>query len=88
MNTPFNRDRNKVLVIHDNRVGHLNPSIAVSEMIEKSFFLQAELFQIPFLSKHLVSLFKKLSNFPRLFTAAARLIFKFPTALLHKYVSI
>lgn len=79
MNTPFNRDRNKVLVIHDNRVGHLNPSIAVSEMIEKRFFLQAELFQIPFLSKHLVSLFKKLSNFPRLYTAAARLIFKFPT---------
>lgn len=73
-----NQRRNKVLIIHDNRMGHLNPSIAVSEMIEKRFYLQGELFQIPFLSKRLVSLFKKLSNFPRLYTAAARLIFKCP----------
>lgn len=83
------RNRNKVLIIHDQRQGHLNPSIAVSEMISKQFYLQPEQFAIPTLSKRTVSIFKKLSHFPRLFNALGRMYFKFlPKSLEHTDVIV
>lgn len=77
MHSISKHNRSKVLVIHDNRIGHLNPSLAVAEMIEKRFYLHPEQFAIPTLPKRTVSIFKKLSHFPRLFNALGRLYFKF-----------
>lgn len=89
MSNTSTHNRSKVLIIHDNRIGHLNPAIAVSEMIEKRFYLQSEQFAIPTLPKRTVSIFKKLSHFPNLFRTLGRLYFKFlPRNLEHTDVIV
>lgn len=72
-----------VIVIHDGRKGHLNPSLAVAEIIQEKYSLGFQAFQLPItLSKKWVSLFKKFSNFPIFYKFLGQLFFKFePTGI-------
>ena len=64
-------------MIHDGRKGHLNPSLAVAEVIQEKYQLRFQTFQLPIkLSKKWVSLFKKISNFPMCYQVFGQLFFK------------
>ncbi|WP_173910253.1 ELM1/GtrOC1 family putative glycosyltransferase [Acinetobacter sp. Marseille-Q1618] len=66
-----------VIVIHDGRKGHLNPSLAVAEIVQEKYALGFHAFQLPMsMSKKWVSLFKKLSNFPIFYKIFGQLFFK------------
>ena len=66
-----------VLVIHDDRKGHLNPSLAVAEIIQEKYSCQFQKYLFSqHLNKKLISLFKKISHFPYLFKLLGKLIFK------------
>lgn len=67
-----------ILVIHDGRKGHLNPSLAIAEMISEQHPFNTISFQLPIqLNKKLVSILKKLSHFPQIFQIIGQIFFKF-----------
>ncbi|AWL29444.2 hypothetical protein DJ533_13090 [Acinetobacter defluvii] len=74
-----------VIVIHDGRKGHLNPSLAVAEIVQEKYALDLYAFQLPtILNKKWVSLLKKFSNFPVLYNMLGQLFFKIePTNIKH-----
>ena len=68
--------QSQILVVHDGRTGHLNPSLAIGEILEQQFRNSYETLKVPVnLGNSMVSLLKRLSWFPRLFGVMAKLIF-------------
>ena len=66
-----------ILVIHDGRKGHLNPSLAIAEMISEQHPFNTTSFQLPIqMNKKLISVLKKLSHFPKIFQIVAQVFFK------------
>lgn len=65
-----------ILLIHDNRAGHLNPSIGICDQIEDSFHTQISKIQTPYLKKWGVSLLKKMSWHPQFFDIFAQIAYK------------
>ena len=68
--------QSQILVVHDGHTGHLNPSLAIGEILEQQFRNSYETLKVPVnLGNSMVSLLKRLSWFPRLFRVMAKLIF-------------
>ena len=66
-----------VLIIHDERKGHLHPAMAVAEILEQQYALKSIAFRLPItLKKSMISMMKKLSYFPFLFQLFGKLCFK------------
>lgn len=65
-----------ILIVHDQRAGHLNPSLGVCDQIAESFETKINQIRTPDLKKWCVSLLKKLSWYPVLFDRFARIIYK------------
>lgn len=66
-----------ILVIHDGRKGHHNPSLAIAQAIQTKFFFEiCNYKQEQILSKRLTSVFKKASHFPWIFKLLSQLVFK------------
>lgn len=56
-----------ILIIHDNRAGHLNPSLGICEQLEGHFSVAIQEQICPNIKKWQISLLKKLSWHPKLF---------------------
>lgn len=65
-----------VLLIHDQRAGHLNPSLGVYDNLETAYSTTLYKIVTPTLKKWQISLLKKISWYPRLFDLFAALFFK------------
>ena len=65
-----------VLLIHDQRAGHLNPSLGVYDCLETAYSTTLYKIVTPTLKKWQISLLKKISWYPRLFDLFTALFFK------------
>ncbi|NNG77266.1 hypothetical protein HLH10_13455 [Acinetobacter sp. ANC 4277] len=65
-----------VLLIHDQRAGHLNPSLGIVDSLEKAYTTTLQKIITPNIKKWQISLLKKLSWYPSLFDIFASFIFK------------
>ncbi|CAM4341089.1 ELM1/GtrOC1 family putative glycosyltransferase [Acinetobacter pragensis] len=66
-----------ILVIHDGRNGHHNPSLAIAEILQTQYAFSIQNYkQNSMTSKRLTSLLKKASHFPWLFKLLSPLLFK------------
>lgn len=67
-----------ILIIHDDRTGHLNPCLGVAEILQtKLSYSEVTKFKTPVdLPKPLISFFKRVSNFPIIFKFLVNLVFK------------
>ena len=65
-----------VLLIHDQRAGHLNPSLGVYDNLETAYSTTLYKIVTPTLKKWQISLLKKISWYPRLFDLFTALFFK------------
>lgn len=65
-----------VLLIHDQRAGHLNPSLGVYDCLETAYTTSLDKIETPSIKKWQISLLKKLSWYPHLFDLCSALFFK------------
>jgi len=65
-----------ILVIHDQRAGHLNPSLGICDALEPHFQVNLTLQNTPKIAKWQISLLKKLSWYPRLYALFAQCFFQ------------
>lgn len=56
-----------VIIVHDNRAGHLNPSIGISNSLENVYEINLKKIITPTLKKWEISLLKKLTYYPKIF---------------------
>lgn len=73
MNSPIQLS---VLLIHDDRAGHLNPSIGVCEQLTPFFQPNIDQLRSPHLSKWAISLLKRLTWYPHFFSFVSNLFYK------------
>lgn len=64
-----------VLVIHDQRAGHLNPSLGVYDYLETAYTTILNKVETPNVKKWQISLLKKLTWYPYLFDLCSRILF-------------
>ena len=78
-----------VLIIHDERKGHLHPAMAVAEILEQQYALKPIAFRLPItLKKTMISMMKKLSYFPFMFQLFGKLLFKIQPPHPEQYQAI
>ena len=65
-----------VLLIHDQRAGHLNPSLGVYDCLETAYTTTLDKAETPIIKKWQISLLKKLSWYPPLFDLCSAIFFK------------
>lgn len=65
-----------VLLIHDQRAGHLNPSLGVYDCLETAYTTILNKVETPSIKKWQISLLKKLSWYPPLFDFCSAIFFK------------
>lgn len=65
-----------VLLIHDQRAGHLNPSLGVYDCLETAYTTTLDTTETPIIKKWQISLLKKLSWYPPLFDLCSAIFFK------------
>ncbi len=65
-----------VLLIHDQRAGHLNPSLGVYDCLETAYATTLNKAETPDIKKWQISLLKKLSWYPYLFDLCSPILFK------------
>ena len=65
-----------VLLIHDQRAGHLNPSIGVYDCLETAYTTTLDKVETPSIKKWQISMLKKLSWYPPLFDFCSTIFFK------------
>jgi len=65
-----------VAIIHDQRAGHLNPSLGIYDSLEAAYTTTLHQITTPNIKKWQISLLKKLSWYPNIFNLCASLIFK------------
>ena len=65
-----------ILLIHDDRAGHLNPSLGICDQIEDGFHTKISKIKTPYLKKWAISLLKKLSWYPSFFDILAQIAYK------------
>ena len=85
MNAPLkHQNPTNILVIHDGRKGHLNPSLAIAEILSEQSILETIQFHLPNrISKKTISLLKKLSHFPFIFQTIGQIFFKIIPREIH-----
>ncbi|WP_180117995.1 ELM1/GtrOC1 family putative glycosyltransferase [Acinetobacter sp. YH12096] len=64
-----------VLLIHDQRAGHLNPSLGVYDCLETAYATTLKNAETPDIKKWQISLLKKLTWYPYLFDLCSRILF-------------
>lgn len=69
------RPKLSVLVVHDNRAGHLNPSLGVYDALSEAYETQLVKLERPSIKKWQISLLKKISYYPSLFLFFSDLFF-------------
>lgn len=79
------RDKLSVLVVHDHRAGHLNPSLGVCDAIATDFELTIHQLHSPKMNKNTISLFKFASRLPFLYKSISKIFFKLPQTSNQKY---
>lgn len=65
-----------VLLIHDQRAGHLNPSLGVYDCLETAYTTTLDKVETPSIKKWQISILKKLSWYPPLFDFCSTIFFK------------
>lgn len=65
-----------VLLIHDQRAGHLNPSLGVYDCLETAYTTTLDKVETPSIKKWQISMLKKLSWYPPLFDFCSTIFFK------------
>ncbi|MDK1684278.1 ELM1/GtrOC1 family putative glycosyltransferase [Acinetobacter terrestris] len=65
-----------IAVIHDQRAGHLNPSLGIVDSLEKAYTTTLQKIITPSIKKWQISLLKKLSWYPHLFDFCSAIFFK------------
>lgn len=65
-----------ILLIHDDRAGHLNLSLGICDQIKESFHTKISKIKTPHLKKWGISLLKKLSWYPSFFDILAQIGYK------------
>lgn len=70
------RPKLNILLVHDHRAGHLNPSLGVYDSLNSAYDTHLIKLTTPSLIKWQISILKKLSYYPSLFNLASSLVFK------------
>ena len=65
-----------VILVHDQRAGHLNPSLGVYDCLETAYTTTLDKVETPSIKKWQISLLKKLSWYPHLFDFCSAIFFK------------
>lgn len=65
-----------VLLIHDKRAGHLNPSLGVYDCLQTMYTTTLDKLETPNIKKWQISFLKKLSWYPHLFDLCSAIFFK------------